>query len=738
MTQSTYNDAGNPLLLAAGGGGGAGKDNNKDGQDGQAANDGGNNAGEAANGGSGGGDNGDDDSGHGFGGTGCDDPSCTFTGDDEGKDGGFGGGGGGRSNGGGGGGGYNGGGGGQNKKGGGGGGSYYYGLVAFGGSSSPANEDVYKVMDGSISTKYLVFDCHDAQADTTTCGFYLTTPPTALNTFTITSGGDAPERDPKEVKIYGDNSGTWVLIHTESGISFTTRGETKSFTVGSTTQYTKFKFEVTELQTESNAQKMMQVAEVQIANIENVLVSAGVNDGHGMVFISKVTTLPKYVMITAGTCSSAHLYPIVGGLCNTAATTLGLSDTTADVATDGPTGCYLDSTTLKYRAGGTTSCSSTEKCVCAAYKSFIYKDGDGASIEGGVYNNCARMNDGTVKCWGANYNGGVGDGTSGTFRLPVSVVGLTNVVGLGIGIYRHSCARINDGTVKCWGLNDYGQLGDDSTTERNTPVSVSGLTNVVQISAGISHSCARLSDGTVKCWGRNHVEQLGDGSNMNRHTPVSVSGLTNVVQISAGGYHNCARLSDGTVKCWGYNPFGELGDGTNMQRNTPVSVSGLTNVVEVRSGRYKSCARINDGTVKCWGLNDYGQLGDGSTTNRNTPVSVSGLTNVAGISVGYYHTCARFQDGTVKCWGRGDDYGQLGDGSSTNSLTPVSVDLGTGRTVVELSSGSYYHTCARLDDASIKCWGYTQTHSSSNFGNVGDQSGEMGDNLMPMNLGTWV
>ena len=141
--------------------------------------------------------------------------------------------------------------------------------------------------------------------------------------------------------------------------------------------------------------------------------------------------------------------------------------------------------------------------------------------------------------------------------------------------YVHSCAVLNDGRVKCWGDNEYGKLGDGSTIDRWTPVSVSGINNAIAVATGYCHSCAMLNDGKVKCWGCNWQGELGDGSTTERHTPVSVSGITNAIAVAGGLSHSCALLSEGTIKCWGYNTHGQLGDNTTTGKPTPINVVGF-------------------------------------------------------------------------------------------------------------------------------------------------------------------
>jgi alpha-tubulin suppressor-like RCC1 family protein len=190
------------------------------------------------------------------------------------------------------------------------------------------------------------------------------------------------------------------------------------------------------------------------------------------------------------------------------------------------------------------------------------------------------------------------------------------------------------------------------------------------IIGGGSHSLGLRTDGTVRAWGYNANGQVGDGTTTNRFSPVTVSSLGSVLAISGAGLFSVALKPDGTVWAWGNNAYGQLGDGTTTQRNTPVKVSGLSNVSAIAAGVYHMLALKNDGTVWAWGYNAYGQVGNGTTTNRLTPVQV--LTGVTAIGAGGYHSLAVKTDGTVRAWGD-NTYGQVGDGTTTQRNTPVKV-----------------------------------------------------------------
>ena len=322
-----------------------------------------------------------------------------------------------------------------------------------------------------------------------------------------------------------------------------------------------------------------------------------------------------------------------------------------------------------------------------------------SAVTGGSEHTCARKADGTVWCWGRNDKGQLGDGTLTNRSTPVQVRGvggvgfLTGVTRVHVG-HKHSCAVRTDTSIVCWGQNTNGQVGDGTTTDRTSPVAVLGvggvgtLSGVVEADGGETHTCALRSDASVVCWGRNNQGQLGDGTTTDRSSPVVVTGvggvgaLGGVAGIAAGFEHTCARATAQTMWCWGVGADGSNGNGSTSDRSSPVVVVGvggvgtLTGVVRFDHGDKHVCAVRTDTSVVCWGRNSQRQLGDGSTTDRSSPVVVlgpGGVGNLSGaelVAAGGEHSCAALANRTVRCWGR-NDKGQIGDGTLTDRSFPT-------------------------------------------------------------------
>ncbi len=327
----------------------------------------------------------------------------------------------------------------------------------------------------------------------------------------------------------------------------------------------------------------------------------------------------------------------------------------------------------------------------------------GASLVAGMGHSLALMLDGTVRAWGWNGYGQLGDGSTNDRLTAMQVGGLTGVTALGSG-YGHSLAVKNDGTVWTWGVNFTGQLGDGTTINRTTPVNVGGLSGVVAVAAGSSHSLALKSDGRVWAWGWNVYGMVGDGTTVDRWTPVLVGGVTGVVAIAAGEYHSLALKPDGTVWAWGWAGFGGLGDGTTaVTRTTPVQVMNLNSANGLASGFYYNLARTSAGTVWAWGRGVNGALGNGAEADTSLPVAVSNLGDVSAIAAHGFgsHGLARKSTGSVWAWGNNAN-GQIGDGTSINRNLPVAVG-GLGNVAVVAAGAS--HSLAAKVDGTVWSWG---------------------------------
>ncbi len=389
-------------------------------------------------------------------------------------------------------------------------------------------------------------------------------------------------------------------------------------------------------------------------------------------------------------------------------------------ATGLPTGLSINTSTgtISGKTAVTKSSSVTVTVTDAHAKSdtrelTLWVEGVEA-LSAGDSHTCALTSSGGVKCWGLNDHGQLGNGTTTNSSTPVQVTGLSSgVTQISASTGSNTCALLTTGAVKCWGWNADGQIGDGTTTDRTTPTQVTGLTSgVTSVSTGRNSTCAVVA-GSAKCWGNNLHGGLGDNTTTTRLSPVQVSGLTsNVTSVSTGYQYACAVVS-GAAKCWGEGDSARLGDGYTADRWTPVQVSGLTSgVTAIRTRSNHTCAVVA-GAAKCWGSGTNGELGDNTSTNRSTPTQVSGLSSgVTAMSSGRFHTCA-VQSGAAKCWGTNTD-GQLGDSTATTRPAPIQVSgLTSGVTGI---AGGFSHTCAVVGGAAY-CWGLNSS-GQLGLGNV--------------------
>ena len=405
-------------------------------------------------------------------------------------------------------------------------------------------------------------------------------------------------------------------------------------------------------------------------------------------------------------------------------------------------------------------------------------------LTAGWEHSCAILFDGSVKCWGAGGLIGAGD-LNNRGDQPAEMG--NNLVAIDLGAGRtakhinagpfHTCAILDDDTLKCWGEASSGRLGygnqlarGDGPGEMGDNLQVVDLgtgRSAVQVSAGLLHTCAVLDDATLKCWGEGSFGRTGNGNTADRgklpnemgdNLPVVDLGTgRTALQVAAGDTHTCARLDDGSVKCWGLGLNGRLGYGDTISRGggpdqmgdnlTAVDLGIGRTAVDISAASMHTCVVLDDATVKCWGVGSFGNLGYGDFSPRgdgpgemgnSLPVVDlgSGLTALS-VGAAMFISCAHLNNSTVKCWGEGG-VGALGQEGTANIGTAPgqmgdnlpTVDLGTGQAIAQVAVGGD-HVCVLLDDSTVKCWGFG-IHGQLGYGdsnNRGDQPGSMGQNL---------
>ncbi|WKD31119.1 RCC1 domain-containing protein [Streptomyces xanthophaeus] len=323
-----------------------------------------------------------------------------------------------------------------------------------------------------------------------------------------------------------------------------------------------------------------------------------------------------------------------------------------------------------------------------------------------------------IRAWGDNARGQLGNGSVLAQQTPAAVVGVTRddvreLVAGGGDANAFAIALLRDGTVKSWGANLTGQLGNGTTTNQSFPATVTNLSGVTEVSAGASHALA-VKGGRVLAWGDNAKKQLGTGlDTTNPHkTPVDVQSLDKVRDVGAGCDFSVALRQDGTVWTWGSGANGRLGNGEDTDQATPQKVPDLADAESISVGCDHVLALTADGTVKAWGKNAEGQLGNDSTADSNKPVDVAHLDAVAKVFATSASGFAVLDDGSVAGWGKNTE-GQLGDGTKANRTTPVPLDHLKG--VQDVDGGADF-TLAALDDGSVVGWG------ANALGQLGDGS----------------
>jgi alpha-tubulin suppressor-like RCC1 family protein len=352
-------------------------------------------------------------------------------------------------------------------------------------------------------------------------------------------------------------------------------------------------------------------------------------------------------------------------------------------------------------------------------------------VSAGGNHTCGVTTDDRAFCWGDNTWGQLGDGAPGFDRqAPARVLGGLRFRHVSAG-FDHTCGVTTDERAFCWGRNQAGQLGDGTSTSRPTPGAVaSGGRRFRQVRAGASHTCALTTFDVAFCWGHNEYGQLGDGTTTNRPLPVRVLGGLHWSLLNAGSRHTCGVTMEKRAYCWGSNlepegdgSGGQLGDGTTTDRRKPVAVSGglLVRQIDAALG-YHTCAVTTADRAYCWGSNHRGEGGDGTTTSHETPVAVAGLRGYDHVSTGYRHTCGVSLAGRGFCWGW-NGAGQLGIGTADADLHATPALVGNGLPFLQVSAG-YIHTCGLTTGGLAYCWG------KNNHGQLGD--GSLADRSRPV------
>jgi alpha-tubulin suppressor-like RCC1 family protein len=328
-------------------------------------------------------------------------------------------------------------------------------------------------------------------------------------------------------------------------------------------------------------------------------------------------------------------------------------------------------------------------------------------ITAGTYATCGIAAGSQAYCWGSNYQGTIGDGTTTLRTAPTPVAGGLSFAAITAG-YDHACGLTVSGVAYCWGSNPYGQVGDGTfSSPRLVPTQVSGGLTFTMLESGTYQACALVAGGAAYCWGINHNGRLGDGTTINRSVPTPVIGGLSFTSIVSGDNHTCGLVSGGVAYCWGLNNHGQVGDGSLTDRYQPTPVAGGHTFTMLTLGYGDTCGLTESGEAFCWGANPFGELGDGSTTDRSLPTPVSGGVRFVSVSSGGFLSCGITPGGAAMCWGLNHDFegkgaGQLGDGTTIDRHVPTAVAGGLNFTAIVPGEA---HTCGTVVNGAAYCWG---------------------------------
>lgn len=323
---------------------------------------------------------------------------------------------------------------------------------------------------------------------------------------------------------------------------------------------------------------------------------------------------------------------------------------------------------------------------------------------------CALPNSNQLYCWGNNESGQLGIGVTGhqyDATTPQAIDSTTQYQIVSLGS-QHTCALTVAGQIKCWGANFQGQIGNGTQSPAVVnPTTIDLSTSYKFVTAGSEHSCGITTAGKLKCWGYNFRGELGDGTNNLSSIPISIDAGENYISVSAGQDFTCAVTANGQLKCWGDGAYRKLGTGNTANQSLPTNIDIGTKYVEVNVGGSHACALTESHQIKCWGRNSHGQVGNGlqNGADVSTPELIDASTQYVTIGVGYVHTCGLTQNQQIKCWGL-NNIGQMGNNAvPVNNYLPGLVSGGGLYLKIAIAS---YSACALTTNNSLFCWGDNQ------------------------------